>query len=95
MKMFTSSICTSPKFVLTNNTNYTVCCPYSSRSSTCYNYYTCCYGYCNNQANIRRLLVTSRPTGKGQRVDVTGGDTEGHPFSYLKQVPSLESCDVM
>ena len=30
--------------------------------------------------------MTSRPTGKGQRVDVTGGDVEGHPYSYLKQV---------
>lgn len=31
-------------------------------------------------------MVTSRPTGRGQRVEVTGGDSEGHPFSYLKQV---------
>ena len=30
--------------------------------------------------------MTSRPTGKGQRVEVTGGDSEGHPFTYIKQV---------
>ena len=33
--------------------------------------------------------MTSRPTGKGQRVEVTGGDSEGHPFSYIKQVCPL------
>ena len=34
--------------------------------------------------------MTSRPTGKGQRVEVTGGDSEGHPFSYVKQVCHLK-----
>ena len=33
--------------------------------------------------------MTSRPTGRGQRVEVTGGDSEGHPFFYLKQVRIL------
>ena len=41
--------------------------------------------------------MTSKPTGRGQRVEVTGGDIEGHPYSYLKQVPPpprvCKSCD--
>ena len=38
--------------------------------------------------------MTSRPTGRGQRVEVTGGDIEGHAFFYLKQVCLLRiiSC---
>ena len=38
--------------------------------------------------------MTSRPTGKGQRVDVTGGDIEGYPYSYLKQV-TTQNTQVM
>ncbi|XP_065884982.1 NAD-dependent protein deacetylase-like isoform X2 [Dysidea avara] len=42
----------------------------------------------------RRLLVTTAPTGKGQRVEVMGTDIEGSPFSYLKQV-QFNASDVV
>ena len=37
-------------------------------------------------SSYRKLLITTAPTGKGQRVEVTGTDVEGFPFSYLKKV---------
>jgi len=46
--------------------------------------YTTIYGF--QLFSHRKLLVTTIPTGKGQRVEVTGTDVEGFPFSYLKQV---------